>query len=58
MKAHIFEVLPEEYKIMRISYNVNIFMMAYKDLKKYAILYGRQSLEELRTNKNNQKRTL
>ena len=34
MKAHEFDVLPEKYKPVRVSCNVNISMMAYKDLKK------------------------
>ena len=32
--AHIFNVLPEEYKPVRVSCNTNISNMAYKDLKK------------------------
>ena len=34
MKAHIFDVLQEEYKPVRISWNVNISKMAYKDHNK------------------------
>ena len=34
MKAHVFDVPPEEHKSMRVSYDVNILKMAYKDLKK------------------------
>ena len=34
MKAHVSDVLPEEYKPMRVSCNVNIQKIEYKDLKK------------------------
>ena len=34
MKAHVFDVLPEEYKPVKLYFNVNIFKMAYNDLKK------------------------
>ena len=34
IKAHVFDVLPEKYKPMRVSCDVNISTMAYKDLKK------------------------
>ena len=34
MKAHVFDVTPEYYKPVRISFNVNISKMTFKDLKK------------------------
>ena len=34
MKAHIFDVLPEEYKPVRVSFNVDISNMTYTDLNK------------------------
>ena len=34
MKAQVFDVLPEEYKPVRVSWNVKILNMEYKDLKK------------------------
>ena len=34
MKALVFDVLPEEYKPVRLSCNVKISDTAYKDLKK------------------------
>ena len=34
MKAHVFDILPEEYQPVHVSCNVNISNMAYKDIKK------------------------
>ena len=34
MKAHVFDVLPEDYKPVRIYDNVNIYKAAFKDLNK------------------------
>ena len=34
MNAHLFDVLIEEYKPVRVSWNVNISNMVYKDLNK------------------------
>ena len=34
LKAHVFDVLTEEYKPVRVSCNVNISNMSFKDLKK------------------------
>ena len=34
MKAHFFDAFPEDYKPIRVSYNVNISNMAFKDVKK------------------------
>ena len=34
LKPYVFDVLPEDYKPMRVSCNVNISNMAFKDLKK------------------------
>ena len=34
LKAHVFDVVPEEYKQVRVSCNVNISNMEFKDLKK------------------------
>ena len=34
MNEHLFDVLPEEYKPVRVSCNLNISNMDYKDIKK------------------------
>ena len=34
MKAHVFYILSEEYKPVRVSWNVNISKMEHKCLKK------------------------
>ena len=34
MEEHVFDILPEEYKPVRVSWNVKILNMEYKDLKK------------------------
>ena len=37
MMSPVFDVLPDEYKPVRVSYNVNISKMACKDLKEEII---------------------
>ena len=34
LKAHVFDLLPEEYKQVRVSCKVNISKMQFKDLNK------------------------
>ena len=34
MKAHVFDILPEYYKPVHVSYNVDISKMAYKEFNK------------------------
>ena len=34
LKACVFDVLPEDYTLARVSCNVNISKMSFKDLKK------------------------
>ena len=35
MKTHVFDILPEYYKPARVSFNINISKMSFKELKKY-----------------------
>ena len=34
LESYLFNVLPEEYKQVRVSFNVNITNMGFKDLNK------------------------
>ena len=34
MKAHVFGVLPDDYKQVRVSFNIKISKMSYKDPRK------------------------
>ena len=44
MMSHVFDVLPDEYKPVIVSYNVNISKMACKDIKKESICLCKASL--------------
>ena len=46
MKSHVFNFLTEVYKPVRISWNVNISKMAYKDPSNKFVGFGRHNWAE------------
>ena len=48
LKAHVFDVLPEYYKPVRVSCNINISKMASKDLKKYICWFSKTELNGIK----------
>ena len=56
-KAHVFDVLPEEYKKVRVSCNVNFSNVQFKDMKKEIFWFWKTELSRRNTKKNkNQKK--
>ena len=53
MKAHVFDVLTEGYKHVRVSCNIDILKMEYKDFKKKIVGSGKHNWAETRKKRNN-----
>ena len=49
LKSHVFDVLPEEYKPVRVSYNVKISNMEFKYLKKEICWFWKTDLNRRKT---------
>ena len=49
MKTHVFDILPEEYKPVRVYCNVNISKMAFKYLKKEKCCLWKTELNGIKT---------
>ena len=49
LKAHVFNVLPEEYNPFRVSWDVSIGKMGFKELKKEIHWFWKKGLNRRKT---------